>query len=460
MITPTIYGWVRDEGMPVTIGLLIMQVCCMTALQLLGVAYDYDSLALVFIVLTAVTVVMESPAVVKDKGLYRVLLAGLVLRLVLLFCDYYVMRIMHSGGDTEGFFFGAYKAAQNGTPETVFSYYKWLAYLFMFVGPAKLFAQYINLMCGIFSCLLMLKTFRLLGLSTKAQSIGFMLLCLLPNWVDMSVILLRESLIGFFVSLSLFAFVAWFQSGKARYVCAAVLAAVPAIDLHGGMVFMPIIIIAGYILYNAKKRKTRLNMAAILSLCVSLIIIVYVISISGLNKLSNISLDTITRISMYAVNDTYSAGSTYLMNLSTSSWLEVFLYTPIRSFYFFFSPLPMDFRGITDFIAFMLSSLPLVIIIGYAVYTLFTCTKSRMLLLFLLLTLVFGGVIYAWGTYTAGTAMRHRDKLTPLYVLIMAVAIDARANRMFYGLLPVSVANVLDRLSAQGSLNRLMCKAE
>ena len=56
-----------------------------------------------------------------------------------------------------------------------------------------------------------------------------------------------------------------------------------------------------------------------------------------------------------------------------------------------------------------------------------------MLLLFLFIALVLGGVIYAWGTYTAGTAIRHRDKLTPLFALALAAAYDARISYKYFG---------------------------
>lgn len=434
--------------MPITVSLLIIQVCCMASMKILGVAYDYDSLTLVFIVLISVAMVMESSTVMKDKNLHTIFLMGLVLRLGLLFCDYYVVRIMHSGLDTESFF----NNALNGNPDSFASYFRWLTDFFMFVGPARLFAQYINLVCGLFSCLLILKALRLLKINVKAQKVCFMLLCLLPNWADMSVILLRESLISLFVSLSLLLFIIWYQSGKIKFIYAAILLAIPAVDLHGGMIFLPIAIMAGCIMYNAKRRKMRLNVMTLIMLILSLTTVLYVIINYGLPKLGNISLDNITRMSGYAVTGRIYAGSVYLQNLSTNSWRDVFIHTPIRLIYFFFSPLPMDFRGVFDLIAFVFNSFPIFFIISYAIYTLFICDKNRNLLLFLLMVLVFGGIVYAWGTFAAGTAMRHRDKLTPLYVLIMAVALDARAKIRIYKLLPSVATNIIDRYSVSGHL--------
>ncbi len=65
----------------------------------------------------------------------------------------------------------------------------------------------------------------------------------------------------------------------------------------------------------------------------------------------------------------------------------------------------------------------------YSIHALCVCRKNKLLLQFLLLALLLGGAVHAWGVSTAGAAMRHRDKLVPLYVLVLAVAMDARARQ-------------------------------
>lgn len=430
--------------MRLTILLLLIQICCMTALNFLDIPYDMDGFTLIFIAIITFALVIESSAIIRDKSLYIIFLAGMGMRLGLLFIDYYVLPIMHSGGDTEGFYAAA--AFDTAVALTRGIYYRWLAVLFSVVGSGRLFAQYINLFAGLASCLIILKFFRVLGLSPNAQRIGFLLLCLLPNWADLSVILLRESLISFFVSLSLLSFALWHKRHKMIYAAAAMCTMIPAIDLHSGMVFFPIALITGFIAYDVRRRKLRLSAPTLLLLCASLIAVVLLIRRYGLAYLGTLSIENITRYSNYANVNFFNAGSTYLENLVSATWADVLLHTPIRLFYFFFSPLPTDFRGIFDAVAFTLSGVPIFAIFWYSIHALFVCQKHKLLLLFLLFAFVLGGIVHAWGVLSAGAAMRHRDKLVPLYVLVLAVAVDARESKRRYGALSPEAARALEQL--------------
>ncbi|MEG0339736.1 MAG: hypothetical protein RR573_07440, partial [Oscillospiraceae bacterium] len=103
-------------------------------------------------------------------------------------------------------------------------------------------------------------------------------------------------------------------------------------------------------------------------------------------------------------------GSVYLKWLRAQTPLQAILFSPIKMFYLMLSPLPSGWRGLKDIVSFCADSL------AYA-YLLFNIIKNRkksdytsfitaMLIGVLLVIFVFG-----IGTWTAGTAIRHRNKI-------------------------------------------------
>jgi ABC-type transport system involved in multi-copper enzyme maturation permease subunit len=88
--------------------------------------------------------------------------------------------------------------------------------------------------------------------------------------------------------------------------------------------------------------------------------------------------------------------------------------------FFMFSPVPWNWRSVTDAIAFLFSSL----FYGYVFFTaapyVFTRkqrpTISGLFLIALLVLMMFG-----WGVSNSGTALRHRDKMVIHYLLMYAL---------------------------------------
>ena len=109
--------------------------------------------------------------------------------------------------------------------------------------------------------------------------------------------------------------------------------------------------------------------------------------------------------------------------------LNLIVNTPIRMLYFVVSPMPWDWRGLQDIIAFFFSST----VFGYAYYSsivnlkkkLGTKEKRTLILSFLIFALC-SAAVFAWGVSNSGSALRHREKFLFIYIVLIGLCIDNR----------------------------------
>lgn len=133
------------------------------------------------------------------------------------------------------------------------------------------------------------------------------------------------------------------------------------------------------------------------------------------------------------------AGSGYLKNITTTSLAQIVMYLPLFIFYFLYSPTPDMIRGVIDIISFALNSSIYIYIYltiyGYYIYRKIKKRlnkKERMIIKCLFISVFFTVAVFSIGTRNAGTALRHRDKIVPILIVIFGIV----QNRYFkyYGL--------------------------
>jgi hypothetical protein len=132
------------------------------------------------------------------------------------------------------------------------------------------------------------------------------------------------------------------------------------------------------------------------------------------------------------IKDIYSAAnmrlgeSAYLVHLEINSPLDLAIFGPIKSIYFLASPLPMNWRGFMDVFAFFSDSL---MYLGVIIYYLMNRSKfedKRALILSLIVSIIGAVFIFGIGVSNTGTAVRHRQKLIPLFIVLLATMMDER----------------------------------
>lgn len=141
-----------------------------------------------------------------------------------------------------------------------------------------------------------------------------------------------------------------------------------------------------------------------------------------LTKLANI--DSIENI---ADNATGEMGTAIYTSVGSdaNTLPELVLYTPIRAFYFMYSPVPWDWRSVKQVTAFFTSGF-MWCMLSYetAKYfkrkIIFDRKRNFFICLFILCVLFIG--VFAWGTRGANAAIRHREKILTLVGMMYAIA--------------------------------------
>ena len=98
-------------------------------------------------------------------------------------------------------------------------------------------------------------------------------------------------------------------------------------------------------------------------------------------------------------------------------------------FFFLASPLPWYWRGINDIIAFLFSAFFYTISIYYSFKAIKLTSKNKNIIICLLIFAISSAFIYSWGVSNAGTALRHRDKFLPNFILLFIIASDAIVSK-------------------------------
>lgn len=143
---------------------------------------------------------------------------------------------------------------------------------------------------------------------------------------------------------------------------------------------------------------------------------------------------TISEFINYASEGDGGAGYTIKTITSGNEIIDLVINTPIRIIYYLFSPMPWNWRGIKDIIAFFFSSLYYFFGIILAVRSIKKYNfPNKNLVVALLLVMFFSYIIFSWGVKNAGTAMRHRDKFVTIYVLLTVISIyELKKNMKTY----------------------------
>ena len=230
--------------------------------------------------------------------------------------------------------------------------------------------------------------------------------------------ILREAVIILFISYSLKNFIFYcIDKDNLAMIKSFIFIGIGAI-FHSGTIF----IASGYMIALSGGRKNQ-------KIYQFLILILGIIGFilfkdSLLEKVGGGDIDAIVRANNYTSLKMSSSG--YLQSITTENLAQIVTYLPLFLFYFLFSPTPDMFRGVIDIISFLLnSSIYIYLILGSLYYlkylkrTLKPVEKKILKCLFI--SALFTIAVFSIGTRNAGTALRHRDKIVPLLIVIFSI---------------------------------------
>lgn len=267
-----------------------------------------------------------------------------------------------------------------------------------------------------------------INIKDSFKTTGMLLACFLPNFAILSALLLRESLIILFLIIAAYYLMKWWHYDGAKNIAMTISAALAATWLHSGVVAA---VFAFCIIFAVSEKRDGQKVILFNFKTISIMLVIFIAALifsqtigkSFLTYLGGIesAKDVVSRSQNYV-----EGGSAYNVSIVNSdSTVGLLINSPIRILYFILAPMPWDWRGLNDIIAFAFSGC----FYGYTLYIGIKAYrqkyKNKYLLLALLLTACTSAFIFSWGVSNAGTALRHRDKFVVIYLLLFAIGLDS-----------------------------------
>lgn len=393
-------------------------------------------LELICIVAISIHILFTTVVLISKKKYNIVFLCAFLARVALMVWDLYARNIFllpGSGADTELYYNWSVAVSQNisliNEEITGGIYSKVIGILFYFIGPQRMFAQYINVILGLSVVIIIYKILIMLEIDSRITKIIILIAAFFPNSMVMSAILLREIFPTFFVAASLFFFIKWFESGYIRNMLFSILMLGLACMFHAGVIGIFIGYAFAFLFYKRKDKIYRFNGRTVFAFVLMAGITYF--SYTQLNHIIFGKFINVNNISdIYSVANYSAGGSSYLKGLEINNFGQLILYGPVKMFYFLTAPLPMDWRGMMDIFTFFADSMLYLGTILYFIKNRKRFANRRDLILALVLALIGVTIIFGIGVGNAGTAIRHRQKILPIFLIWLALMMDKQQKAL------------------------------
>jgi len=364
------------------------------------------------------------------KGLREIIFSAYSLRIAAMFWDVYgrnIYPLPHSGNDSEGFLYTATLVANDLSliKGDIYGdiYTKILGVLFYLTSTERLIGQYLNVLLGISTIVIIYRILSLLEINEKTTMLSIILISFFPHGIIFSAILLRENFITMFVSVSLYYFIKWCRQGKFIFSILSFLNLAAASLFHSGVIGIAVGYIFIYMFYDRKTDKLSFKLKTVL-----VFIAIILSGVLVFTQLSDVFLGKFDNID--SLNDVVSAtegragGSSYLVGFKANSSWQLIYVAPVMMFYFLVSPLPMNWRGINDIISFFADSIIYFILLVYSIRNGRKYIGKSPILIGILIMILVVVFIFGIGVQNAGTALRHRHKIFNIIVVFFALIHD------------------------------------
>lgn len=368
----------------------------------------------------------------KNGAVGKILAAALLLRIALMFCDFFhLFPILNSGADSEYFHYIAMSMYRGGPNFTNSNYPEFLAPIYKITFASRLLAQYINVLFGMGMIVMVYKSLRLLDINKKAVLISVAILSFLPNAIIFSGILLREAWVEFFVAVSAFYFIKWFVEGGPQWIVVCLAALLTASYMHAGILGLAVGYILAFICYNPRTGKVTFSTTSVVSMIAVTVVWLLVADYFEMFTVKFNSFDFDSNEDFLKKVNTQGGGNAdYLTWIDADSTVQGLLFSPLKMFYFLFSPLPTEWNRIIDIIGFAIDG-AIYMAMCWAIWK-YRPGMHLYLKRFLVLAMLCSAFIFGYGTFNAGTAFRHRAKLLSVIAIPFAISISEGKEKKYY----------------------------
>lgn len=367
------------------------------------------------------------------KEYARIVFAGYIMRLIVAFWDVFgrgVFLLPHAGMDDHGYLWSAIDIGNDLTliGERIYGgvYSKTVGIILYFSGGGEFMVRYINVLFGISIVLLMYKCLLMLDIKEAIRKKIIIIVAFFPQAIIFSGITLRENLIAFIIALSIYFFTRWHVYGGLFSMLMSVACICWASVYHSGCIF----ILTGYMFaqmfYQRENDRFVFRFKTIM-----LFIIFFLLSSTIYTEWSDIFLAKFPEYNEEMVFNRAAyatGGSAYLQGVEVNSMSTFIMFAPLKMIYFIASPVPWNWRGVMDIITFSIDSLFYIVTACIVVWNVKVTKKKYPIIVGICIALLASVFIFGIGSGNSGTAIRHRHKLVPLFLVALACTLQQRTD--------------------------------
>ena len=369
-----------------------------------------------------------------EQRIKSMVVASFFIRIAILLWDVYARDIFilpNSEGDAEWYHNIGVSFAFGGRSNEVdfnrYSYY--VGQFYRFIGIQKLTVQFFHVFLAICSVILIYKILCMFGLDAKVKKRAMLFACFLPNLMMITTFFLQESVIAFFIILSLYLYTKWWFGGNTLNIILSVASSFIGSVLHIGGIVCAIGILSTLFLVNSKDRKLHITTVRMVAVVFMIFAVLALISVFGDDLLRKMGGELTVESVTGTTDVKETGGSAYAIGIQgLPPLLDLIVNTPIRAFYFAFSPLPWQWRGLSDIFAFFGSTIFYIYLVIQTIKT-YRSKATRTLsddnitsyMFVLVVIVIIAMVMFGWGVSNAGTVIRHREKFTYICIVMFAI---------------------------------------
>lgn len=287
----------------------------------------------------------------------------------------------------------------------IFGIHPQMFYFYMFICSLVIFT------------FIYLTAYELTGDRKKSQIAAFLFM-VWPLEFLQSVTFLREMPIQCLLIISVYGFVKYIKNKQASGLVLALIFSVLSGLMHQGMLFVPLIYLFIAFIYS-ELLEGRLNPKK-----TALFIIIFTVMVAAfLAFIFSTRISPTEGINEYLIRSNALRGNTCYIQTVPHNLLELLQQMPTRLLMFVMAPFPWQIFNLQTFLAWLFDGL-LRLFIMYRLVLFYVRFRPRnnaekSLLLTAGLIIVGCYVLYSIGTFTYGTAMRHRTKVFPIEIIII-----------------------------------------
>ena len=404
---------------------LLLEIILLGIVRFLGVLNIGDIPASLMIIVFSISFVVSVQKSEIIGSYTEQMVSGYLFRIVILYFDLYGKKIHvlpQSGNDSAMFYRTSTELVLYGKTNREGNFIILMSKVFNLIGINQLYGQFLLMLMSVLAIILFLKTVEKLVADKQSKARIAWIINLLPNFALLSSLFLRESIVVLLITISVCSIVEWMLNNGGLFFVIALISSSIACLFHSGSIGITIGCILCLLIYDNQEKRIHATaggiiFAVIFALGISFVFLRYGDALMG--KFTGV--ESIADLA----NTNQFGGSSYARYVGNSNTpINMIIYTLPRIVYFLFSPFPWQWRGLSDVIAFLFSSLYYVFIIYNSLRFIFNReNKNTGMVIALLVVAFFCTFIFAWGVSNTGTASRHRDKMVCLYGLIYAMTL-------------------------------------